>query len=214
MRQGKFISIEGVEGAGKSTIVQFVKKYLQDAGVDLALTREPGGTEIAEKIRLLLLHPDSEEKILPETELLLMFAGRVQHMQQCILPWLRAGKWIVSDRFIDASYAYQGGGRGIPLDFIKELDKRVVGNAYPDVTILLDLPPETGFERAVQRGMGKDRIEKEKMDFFNRVREVYLQRAKEYPDRIVVVDASRSLEQVESDIVAILDACLKKSKTA
>jgi dTMP kinase len=214
MHQGKFISIEGVEGAGKSTIVQFVKKYLQDAGVDLELTREPGGTEIAEKIRLLLLHPDSEEKILPETELLLMFAGRVQHMQQCILPWLKKGKWIVADRFVDASYAYQGGGREIDLEFIKTLDKRVVGDVYPDLTILLDLPPEVGFERAVQRGMGKDRIEKEKMEFFKRVRNVYLQRAKEFPDRIVIVDASRSLEQVEKDIASILDACLKKSKTA
>ena len=214
MRQGKFISIEGVEGAGKSTILQFVKKYLQDAEVDLALTREPGGTEIAEKIRLLLLHPDSEERILPETELLLMFAGRAQHMQQCIVPWLKAGKWVVSDRFIDASYAYQGGGREIDSRFIEELDRRVVGDVYPDITILLDLPPELGFDRAIQRGMGKDRIEKEKLEFFTRVREMYLLRARQYPDRVVIVDASRPLDTVKNDVASILDACLKKSKTA
>lgn len=214
MQQGKFISIEGVEGAGKSTILPFVKKHLEDAGVDLALTREPGGTEIAEKIRLLLLHPDSEEKILPETELLLMFAGRAQHMKQRILPWKNAGKWIVSDRFIDATYAYQGGGRGIDPGFIHALDQFVVGDAYPDLTILLDLPPEQGFERAVQRGMGKDRIEKEKLEFFERVRNMYLERAKQHPDRVVVVDASKPLEQVQQDIATILDACLRKSKTA
>src|SRR5580658_4876444 len=134
MPRGKLISIEGTEGAGKSTALQFIKQYLSKASIDIAWTREPGGTEIAEEIRKLILHPMSSETIEPETELLLMFAARAQHMKYYILPALYAGKWIVTDRFIDASYAYQGGGRGIDMHYIAMLDQWIVGATYPDLT--------------------------------------------------------------------------------
>lgn len=207
MPQTKFISIEGGEGAGKSTVMKFVQSHLQSAGIAAALTREPGGTALAEKIRGLLLH-DLEEKMDPATELLLMFAGRAQHINQFILPTLAAGKWVVSDRFIDASYAYQGGGRGIEMNFITDLDKHVVGKNHPDLTLLLDLPPELGFERTQLRGAGKDRIEQEHIDFFKRVREVYLQRAKQYPKRIKLINAALTLPEVEQQVAAALNTLI------
>ena len=208
MQHVKFISIEGVEGAGKSTIVEFVKSYLQDAGIDAAFTREPGGTELAEKIRNVLLHPETDEVIEAKTELLLMFAGREQHIMRRISPWLQAGKWVVSDRYIDASYAYQGGGRKIDISFIAALDQHIVGDLYPDLTLLLDLPPQLGFERTAKRGAGKDRIENEKLDFFNRVRDVYLQRASQYPQRIKIIDASLALPEVKQQVAATLQTFL------
>ena len=208
MQHSKFISIEGVEGAGKSTVVQFVKSYLQNAGVDAAFTREPGGTELAEKIRNVLLHPETDEVIEPKTELLLMFAGREQHIQQRILPWLQAGKWVVSDRYIDASYAYQGGGRQMDTSFIAALDQHIVGKIYPDLTLLLDLPPELGFERTAKRGNGKDRIENEKIDFFKRVRATYLQRAEQDKQRIKIINAALTLQEVEQQVASVLDAFL------
>lgn len=204
MAQGKFISIEGTEGAGKSTALQFVKDYLINANIDVVWTREPGGTDVAEEIRTLVLHPKSSEEIAPETELLLMFAARAQHMQYCILPALNEGKWVATDRFIDASYAYQGGGRGIDLEVIAMLDKWLVGSIYPDLTLLLDVPPDLGFERAAKRGTDKDRIEFEKMDFFVRVRNVYLERAKQNPDRIKIIDASVPIFAVENQIRDVL----------
>jgi dTMP kinase len=209
MAQGKFITIEGTEGAGKSTALQFIKQHLIKAKIDVVWTREPGGTEFAEEIRRLVLHPMSFETIAPETELLLMFAGRAQHMQANIMPALQAGKWVASDRFIDASYAYQGGGRGIDIKQIEMLDQWIVGKHYPDLTILLDIAPHQGFERAEKRGTDKDRIEQEKMEFFNRVRDTYLQRAKADPDRIKVVDASVPLFAVENQIRDILDQFIK-----
>jgi dTMP kinase len=208
MQHSKFISIEGVEGAGKTTVVQFVKSYLQNSGIDAAFTREPGGTELAEKIRNVLLHPETDEVIEPKTELLLMFAGREQHIKQRILPWLQAGKWVVSDRYIDASYAYQGGGRQMDTSFIAALDQHIVGKAYPDLTLLLDLPPELGFERTAKRGNGKDRIENEKIDFFKRVRATYLLRAEQDKLRIKIINAALTLQEVEQQVASVLDAFL------
>jgi dTMP kinase len=206
MSQGKFISIEGGEGAGKSTVIQFVKMHLQMAGIKACFTREPGGTEFAEKLRHLLLHTDANEVIEPKTELLLMFAGREQHIKQCIKPWLESGSWVVSDRYIDASYAYQGGGRQVNLQLIADLDRHIVGKLYPDITLLLDIPPELGFERAAKRNAGKDRIEKEEIAFFNRVRDMYLQRAQNDPQRIKVINAAVSLAEVEFQVAAALDS--------
>ncbi len=209
MAQGKFISLEGTEGAGKSTALQFIKQYLLKANIDVVWTREPGGTEVAEDIRRLVLHPMSFEEIEPETELLLMFAARAQHMKKYILPALNAGKWIATDRFIDASYAYQGGGRGMEMNYIAMLDKWIVGTNYPHLTLLLDIPPEIGFQRAELRGAEKDRIEEEKMEFFVRVRDVYLQRAKQDPARIKIIDANVPLFAVESQIRNVLDEFIK-----
>lgn len=203
--RGKFITIEGTEGAGKSTALQFIQDYLSKAKKDMVVTREPGGTVIAEAIRNLLLHPASTEIITSQTELLLMFAGRAQHIQHCILPALNAGKWVVSDRYIDASYAYQGGGRQLEQPFIQMLDQFIVGDLYPDLTLLLDVPADLGFSRAEQRGTQKDRIEQEKIDFFVRVRKAYLDRAKQDPDRIQVIDASRPLVAVQAQIQSVLE---------
>ena len=213
MVQGKFISLEGTEGAGKSTALQFIKQYLSKANMEVIWTREPGGTEIAEEIRRMILHPLQLEEIEPETELLLMFAARAQHIKKYILPSLNTGKWIVTDRFIDASYAYQGGGRGIDMHYIAMLDKWIVDSHYPQLTLLLDVPPEIGFKRAELRGVEKDRIEKEKMEFFNRVRNVYLERAKQDPERIKIIDASVSLFAVENQICNVLDAFIKQMRS-
>lgn len=205
MLRGKLISIEGVEGAGKSTVMDFVKSYLQSKNIAAAFTREPGGTVLAEKFRDLLLHPETDEMIEPKTELLLMFAGREQHLCQRIIPWLREGKWVVSDRYIDATYAYQGGGRGMDIELITLLDHHIVGNVYPDLTLLLDLSPEVGFERTMKREHGKDRIESERMDFFQRVRAVYLQRAKQDTNRMKMVNAELTLSEVQQQVKSYLD---------
>lgn len=210
MARGKFISIEGTEGAGKSTVLQFIKEYLLKANIDVIWTREPGGSGslVAEEIRRLVLHPMSFEEMSSETELLLMFAARAQHMKTTILPALNSGKWVVTDRFIDASYAYQGGGRGLDINLIAMLDNWIVDSYYPDLTLLLDIVPEKGFERAEKRGTDKDRIEEEKMEFFVRVRNAYLTRAKEDPQRIKIIDASVPLFAVENQVREALDAFL------
>lgn len=213
MPPAKFISIEGIEGAGKSTVIQFVKSFLQNNGIDVYLTREPGGTPLAETLRNLLLHPETNEVIEPTTELLLMFAGREQHIKQRILPHLQAGQWVVSDRFIDASYAYQGGGRQMDTRLIAYLDKYIVGHTYPNLTLLLDISPERGFERAERRAGGKDRIEQEQLDFFHRVREVYLQRAQQDPARIKIIDASLTVAEVEKQVAVALNGLLASVAT-
>lgn len=205
MTRGKFITIEGTEGAGKSTALHFIQEYLEHAHREVVITREPGGTEIAEEIRKVLLHPARLETMQPETELLLMFAGRAQHISQCILPALNEGKWVISDRYVDASYAYQGGGRGMDIQQIKTLDTLVVGDLYPDLTLLLDIPADQGMKRTENRGSQKDRIEQEKMSFFERVRDVYLERARQDPKRIKVIDASQSVEHVQAQIKKVLD---------
>lgn len=211
MQQGKLISIEGVEGAGKSTALNYIKQYLLSHHIEVVWTREPGGTTLAETIRRLLLNPEHTETIHPETELLLMFAARAQHVKTIIQPALHAGKWVVTDRFIDASYAYQGGGRGMDAQFITQLDKWIVGACYPDLTLLLDIAPQQGFARTENRANGKDRIEQEQLDFFVRVRNVYLERAKQDPRRIKIIDASLPIAEVEAQIGNALDAFVAQS---
>jgi len=203
MTKKYFITIEGVEGAGKSTVIKILEKYLQEKNIPLTMTREPGGTEIAEAIRRVLLDFQYEEKMTKDTELLLMFASRAQHIAQIIKPALAKNHVVLCDRFTDASFAYQGAGRGISEERIESLAKWVQGDFWPDLTILLDLPIEVGFERIKERG-AKDRIEEEIKDFFRRVRQSYLDRAAKYPNRFVVVDASQPLEKVEKQLIKIL----------
>lgn len=205
-KSGLLITLEGIEGAGKSSAVQFIKNWLQQANISHVITREPGGTPIAEAIRQVLLK-DYEEMMYPDTELLLMFASRAQHIANLIKPALLRGDWVISDRFTDASYAYQGGGRGIDLARISKIEHWVHANLRPDRVILLDIPVELAMSRIRQRETN-DRIEQEKLSFFRRVRETYLARAVKYPERYVVIDASQPMKEVESNIKQILD-CLK-----
>lgn len=194
---GKFITIEGIEGAGKTTAMRHIMDFLATYPLEIINTREPGGTPIAEAIRQVLLMPRTDEKMTPETELLLMFAARSQHLAEIILPALMANCWVVSDRFVDASYAYQGGGRQISLENIAWLDQWITHSLQPDLTFLLDVSPEIGLARAKNRG-SHDRIEQEKHDFFSRVRANYLTRAKQFPDRIIVIDATLSEASVQT----------------
>ncbi len=195
-KAGYFISLEGTEGAGKSTLARFLQEYLQEKKINVLLTREPGGTEIAEEIRQILLH-HHEELLMPKTEALLMFASRVQHLEHKILPALQAGQWVISDRFVDASYAYQGAGRVLGFDCIDQLKQWCIGDYHSDLTFLLDVPLEVSAQRLKSRSH-LDRIENEKTDFFERIREMYLVLAKKFPDRYFVIDASLSKEKVMS----------------
>ena len=206
---GKFITIEGSEGVGKSSNIAFIENYLLDAGKDVLLTREPGGTELGEAIRNLLLDAKNTA-MCSDTELLLMFAARAQHLEEVIRPALAVGKWVICDRFTDATYAYQGGGRGIPESRIAILEEWVQDGLQPDLTLLLDMPVAAGLKRAGQRS-APDRFEQEKLAFFERVREAYLARAKKYDQRFRVVDAEPALATVEAQIRDILDALLKSS---
>ena len=198
-----FITLEGVEGVGKSTSRDFIEKYLTEKNIPLCVTREPGGTEIAEKIREVLL-AQYEETMTAETELLLMFAARAQHIASVIKPALAENKWVLSDRFTDASFAYQGGGRGLPSSRIEIIEQWVQGDLQPDITILLDAPVELALARAQARSE-PDRIEKEKRDFFERIRAAYLKRAQQHPQRFHLVDASQSVEQVQEALREILE---------
>lgn len=203
MSQGKFISIEGVEGVGKSTNIEAIKKFLEVKKIDFVVTREPGGTVLSEKIRELLLQVNSEAPG-EMTELLLIFASRAQHLEKVIRPALENGIWIICDRFTDATYAYQGGGRGLKTSVIAELESMVLGELRPDLTIILDLDPETGLARAKERGE-LDRFENEKDEFFNKVRSAYLDIARSNPDRCFVIDASQNIEQVSADIINLFN---------
>ncbi len=199
---GKFITVEGVEGAGKSTALEFIKQFIMTQDLPLLVTREPGGTDISEKIRSLLLDPQNHN-LSHDTELLLMFAARAQHLEELIIPALVAGKWVLCDRFTDATYAYQGAGRGIEYDKITNLEAFVQADLRPDLTILLDISPELGLQRVMQRG-SLDRFETEEIQFFERVRNCYLNRVKEYPDQFQVIDASQSIENVQRQISEVL----------
>ena len=205
--RGRFITFEGIEGVGKTTNIQLTKAWLEERGLKVHLTREPGGTPLAEALRQLLLQ-EWHEKIQPKTEMMMLFAGRCQHVHEVIEPALAHGEWVVSDRFVDATYAYQGYGRGLSLTTIAELEQSVLGGLAPDCTILLDADVETGQERVRARNNGLDRFEQEQAEFFQRIREGYLQRAKDEPDRIKVIDASKSLVDVKQQIVAVLEELL------
>jgi dTMP kinase len=207
---GKLITLEGIEGVGKSTVSRFIVQYLsKHISQEIVQTREPGGTPLAEKIRDLAIKT-TDEIVYPDTELLLMFAARAQHVQKVILPALISGKWVVSDRFIDASYAYQGAGRGIDFQKIAILEKLVLGDLRPDLVIILDAPVEVGMARAQQRG-APDRFEAERSEFFERVRQSYLQRAANDPSRYSIVDATRAIPEVESQLRTILQPWIKQS---
>jgi len=199
----KFISIEGIEGAGKSTQLAFIQRYLSENGKNLTVTREPGGTELGEKIRSLLLTP-TESGMAVDTELLLMFSARAEHVSQVIKPSLNRGEWVLSDRFTDATFAYQGGGRGIDQQRIAELAQWTLNGLQPDLTLLFDLPVELGQQRVLSRNEGIDRFEQEKVDFFEKVRSCYLQRAQQDPQRIKIIDASQSIADIEVQITTIL----------
>ena len=201
--QARLVTLEGGEGAGKSTVLAALRHSLQATGVEVICTREPGGTPLAEQIRGLLLDTQHEAPA-PVTELLLMFAARAQHVRETLLPALQRGAWVISDRFTDASYAYQGAGRGGDEHFIAELERRAVG-IVPGLTLLLDVPVEVGLLRARGRGVA-DRIEGEREDFFERVRAGYLARAANEPQRFRIVDATGSFEAVAAQAVAHLRA--------
>lgn len=203
MKKNYFITLEGGEGVGKSTALAFIQNYLFDKKLDCLMTREPGGTKVGESIREILLN-NADEKIFSTAELLLMFAARVQHIEQIIKPALSAGKTVVSDRFTDASFAYQGGGRQIPIDRIQTLSDWVQAELQPDLTLLLDAPVAIGMRRIDERGY-KDRIESEKNDFFERVRNTYLARAKQFPDRFIIIKADDSLKNVQAQIKNALE---------
>ena len=205
--KGYFITLEGIEGVGKTTNMEFVHQQLLDAGKDVVLTREPGGTSLGEDVRNLLLG-HKHDGMSSETELLLMFAARAEHLSKVIAPAVKNGKYVLCDRFTDATFAYQGGGRGIPDTRIKELEQWVQGDMRPDMTLLLDLPVEVGLERAGKRSAA-DRFEKEDMVFFERVRERYLQLADEFPQRFRVIDASKPLDEVQQQIKDALQEILK-----
>ena len=205
----KFISIEGIEGAGKSTQIQFIKTYLERFNQTVVVTREPGGTPLAEEIRELLLKP-REERMSDDTELLLMFAARAQHINQVILPALSEGKWVVSDRFVDATFAYQGAGRGIYEERIAALSEWTLAGLKTDLTLLFDLPVDVGQQRVNQRLLQKDRFEQEKTDFFEKIRHCYLERAAAEPERIQIIDAEKSITAIEQQVSNILDKLLKK----
>jgi dTMP kinase len=202
MKRGKFITLEGGEGVGKTTNLRFIQGYLQQQNISVTVTREPGGTTLAEKIRQLVLDADSE-KVAETSELLLMFAARAQHIQHVIAPALAQGNWVLCDRFTDATYAYQGGGRGVSIETIAWLEQLVQGELRPDLTLLLDAPIEIGMERAQKRG-AFDRFEVEKISFFTRVRDMYLSRAAQQPERIKVIQAHQSLANVQQDIIEVM----------
>src|SRR3954451_11471906 len=199
--KGKFINLEGIDGAGKSTQLGRVAGLLRGRGKSVVVTREPGGTPLGERLRELLL--DSRQAMHPETEALLMFAARREHMDKVILPALDQGDWVICDRFTDASFAYQGGGRGLPVHKLIELEHWVQGQFQPDLTLYFDVTVELGRERTSSI-KNADRFEKEKDEFFRRVRDGYLDRALKFPDRIIVVDGGRSLEEVSRIVEDII----------
>jgi len=204
MKVGKFITVEGIEGVGKSTNVAHLSNAIEARGHAVISTREPGGTPMAERIREMLIE-HGDEPMSDVAELLLMFASRSLHVNNVIVPALASGTWVVCDRFVDASRAYQGGGRGLPMEVIDQIASLVLGDLKPDVTILLDAPVEIGMSRADKRG-APDRFEKERAAFFERVRDCYLGLAAAEPERFVVVDATTDVDTVRSDIESIVAA--------
>ena len=204
MNRGKFITIDGVEGAGKSTQIDLVCEHLIQKDIKVVRTREPGGTEVGEKIRSVLLDVENQE-MHSDTELLLMFSSRNELIQNKIIPALEEGCWVVSDLFTDASFAYQGGGRMLNLDRISKLSDWVLGDFKPDLTFLLDVTVEVGMQRIETRA-AKDRIELEERAFFERVRSVFIQRSEAFPERIKLIDATASVNDIQSKIRVLIDS--------
>lgn len=202
-KRGLFLTLEGVEGVGKSTNIEFIIQCLREKKIEHVLTREPGGTQIAESIRDLLL-ASNDETLSEMSELLLVFAARAQHLEKVIKPALSEGKWVVCDRFTDATFAYQGAGRGLDCNTIAQLESMVQNDLRPDLTIILDLDPKIGMERASKRG-SLDRFEREKQSFFEKVRQGYLDIATAEPERCQVIDASKPLEQVRVELLTALE---------
>ena len=199
----RFITLDGINGAGKSTNLAVMKAWFEKHKLPVLFTREPGGTPAGEALREILLNPATQVSL--RTETLLMFAARQQHLETVILPTLKNGTHVVSDRFTDATFAYQGGGRGVPLQDIATLEHWVQGDFRPDLTLLLDVPLEVSMAR-INQTREKDRFEQEAAEFFNRVREVYLQRAAKQPERYAVIDSSQSLDAVKTQIETALDS--------
>lgn len=199
----RFITLDGIDGAGKSTNLAVMKAWFEKYKLPVLFTREPGGTPAGEALREILLNPATQVSL--RTETLLMFAARQQHLETVILPALKNGTHVVSDRFTDATFAYQGGGRGVPLQDIATLEHWVQGDFRPDLTLLLDVPLEVSMAR-INQTREKDRFEQEAAEFFNRVREVYLQRAAKQPERYAVIDSSQSLDAVKTQIETALDS--------
>ena len=210
VRRGRFITLEGGEGVGKSTNLAFVASLLEDAGLDVERTREPGGTPLAERVRDIIVSP-SGEQIPPIAELLLVFAARALHIEGCIAPALAAGRWVLCDRFTDASYAYQGAARGLGEAPVRWLEEQVQGALRPDLTLLLDADPAIGLARAGARGAA-DRFEQERLEFFALVRAGYLARATAEPDRFRVVDATQPLTQVQNDLRLHINEFIKDNE--
>jgi dTMP kinase len=202
MTGGKFITLEGIEGVGKSTNLAHIRGLLEAAGSEVVMTREPGGTLLGEAIRGLLLDP-RYTGMSPDCELQLMFAARAEHLARVILPALKQGQWVLCDRFTDATYAYQGGGRGIDVEKIARLEQWVQGDFRPDLTVLLDVPVAVGLARAGKRG-ALDRFEREQIDFFERVRQAYLDQAARHDGRYRVIDANQPLADVQQQLDAVL----------
>jgi dTMP kinase len=202
-QRGKFISFEGIDGAGKSTHIGFTADYLRARGLELVSTREPGGTPLGERLRELVLH----EKMHLETEALLMFASRREHIAQVIAPALARGAWVISDRFTDASFAYQGGGRGLARDKLDALEQWVHPHLQPDLTLLFDVPLEVARAR-LDATRALDKFEQEKADFFSAARNEYLRRAAQFPERFRVIDSTRTIADIQVQLATLLDALL------
>lgn len=203
VRRGAFITVEGVDGAGKTTQMDFIEQWLADRGIDVVRTREPGGTDLGERLRDLLIQ-QTALRISGHSELMLVFAARRQHLEERILPALNSGRWVLSDRFTDATYAYQGAGRGIDAARIEILEHWVQEGLAPDLTVVLDVPTKLGMERSDRRGAAPDRFEEEALAFKQAVRECYLDRAARDPDRIRVVDAAGSVAEVRRALSNLL----------
>lgn len=214
--KGVFITIEGADGAGKTTLVEYLKTWLINKKMDVIATREPGGTRLGESLRKILLddeYADRREEristgISDDTELMLMFAARMQHLHEVILPAMAAGRHVLCDRFTDATYAYQGGGRGISEQRIQQLENWVQNGLQPDLTIMLDVPVEAGLQRTQKRGSKGDRFEQQQIAFKEAVRQTYLQRATKFPHRIRLLDASKPLAEVKNDLIESVDEFL------
>ncbi len=203
MKTAKFITLEGVDGAGKSTHLTWLADSLRKQGIQVLVTREPGGTDLGERLRDILL----SQSMRGETEALLMFAARLEHIEQVIKPALQQGTWVISDRFSDASFAYQGGGRGVSMEKLEQLERWVHETLQPDLTLLFDLPVEVARQR-LSGGAAPDRFEQEKSDFFERVRQAYLERQKRHSARFTLIDATQTPAQVKAALVDVLSTLL------